>query len=122
MAYDNFANTPFDLNHDGHIDANEAAYIYDTFYNDDTGESSCAEDITDDICCGGGWYPTDAERRKQNDEIRQFCRRAQEHDRNKKLIVIGIIVALGLFVPNEGAALILMGVVYVLASMFDIFV
>ena len=23
MAYDNFENTPFDLNHDGHIDSNE---------------------------------------------------------------------------------------------------
>ena len=34
MAYDNFENTPFDLNHDGHIDSNEAAYIYDTFYKE----------------------------------------------------------------------------------------
>ena len=38
MAYDNYEDTPFDLNHDGHIDSNEAAYIYNTFY-DESGDS-----------------------------------------------------------------------------------
>ncbi len=35
MAYDYFSDTPFDLNHDGKIDSNEAAYIYDTFFDED---------------------------------------------------------------------------------------
>ncbi len=34
MAYDYYKNTSFDLNHDGKIDPNEAAYIHDTFYPD----------------------------------------------------------------------------------------
>lgn len=34
MAYDRFEGTPFDLDHDGKIDAKEAAYIYQTFYEE----------------------------------------------------------------------------------------
>ena len=48
MAYDNFENTPFDLDHDGHIDSNEAAYIYETFYNEDNLED-------EDNSFGGGY-------------------------------------------------------------------
>ncbi len=49
MAYDNFENTPFDLDHDGHIDSNEAAYIYETFFNEDNvkDDSSFDEDNED---------------------------------------------------------------------------
>lgn len=121
MAYDNFANTPFDRNHDGHIDANEAAYIYDTFYNEDTDEAGYDDDITDGICSGGGWHLSDAERRKQNDEIRELRRSVQESDRTKKQVTIGIMFALGILVPSKGVALILIGIVYVIASMFDVF-
>ncbi len=35
MAYDYYKNTPFDLNHDGKIDPNEAAYIHDTLHPDE---------------------------------------------------------------------------------------
>ena len=69
MAYDNFENTPFDLNHDGHIDSNEAAYIYDTFYKEQDEGSSCADLDDDDSDIGGGWYPTDAERKKLNNDL-----------------------------------------------------
>lgn len=117
MAYDNFENTPFDLNHDGHIDSNEAAYIYDTFYNEDA--DVC--DNVDDLSFGGEWYPSAEERRKQNAEIEQLRRRVQESDRNKKLIFIGIMFALGIFFPNKGIAVILIIAVYVLATMFDVF-
>jgi len=44
MAYDNFENTPFDLNNDGHIDSNEAAYIYDTFYREQDESGSAYAD------------------------------------------------------------------------------
>lgn len=61
MAYDNYENTPFDLDHDGHIDSNEAAYIYETFYNEDNNtnedDSSFDEDCEDDVeefSSGGG--------------------------------------------------------------------
>lgn len=35
-----FGNGPFDLNHDGKIDAAEAAFINDTFFEDNNGISS----------------------------------------------------------------------------------
>jgi hypothetical protein len=51
MAYDNFENTPFDLNHDGHIDSNEAAYIHETFYNEDNTE----DDDSSEVYSGGDY-------------------------------------------------------------------
>ncbi len=35
MAYDEFENTSYDLNRDGHIDSAEASYIHETLYGDD---------------------------------------------------------------------------------------
>ncbi|SHN57174.1 hypothetical protein SAMN02745247_01657 [Butyrivibrio hungatei DSM 14810] len=35
MAYDEFENTSYDLNCDGHIDSAEASYIHETLYGDD---------------------------------------------------------------------------------------
>ena len=64
MAYDNYENTPFDLDHDGHIDSNEAAYIHDTLYKE---EADSSVDIDDDSA-GDGWYPTKDERAKHKAE------------------------------------------------------
>ena len=58
MAYDNFENTPFDFNHDGHIDSNEAAYIYESLYAEDNTKdySSYDEDDKDEEPLYGGSY------------------------------------------------------------------
>lgn len=39
-----FGNTPFDLNHDGHIDAGEWSLINNTLFSDDSGSSGFDED------------------------------------------------------------------------------
>ena len=44
-----FGNTPFDLNHDGKIDACETAFINDTFFEDHNGISSGSYDEDDEI-------------------------------------------------------------------------
>ncbi len=120
MAYDNFENTPFDLNNDGHIDSNEAAYIYDTFYREQD-ESGSAYADEDDAIGGGGWYPTAEERKKMNGDMEDLRRRIAEEDRNKKLTVFGIWFALAIFVPNKLLAAILIFIVYIIATMFDVF-
>ena len=120
MAYDNFENTPFDLNHDGHIDSNEAAYIYDTFYNEDNNVVDAG--LKDDISfSGGGYYPTAEQRKKQKEDMDQLRRKVQESDRNNKLITFGIMIAIGIILPNKLAACLLIFIVYVIASMFDVF-
>ena len=120
MAYDSFENTPFDLNHDGHIDSNEAAYIYDTFYNEDNNivDSGLGDDIS---FSGDGYYPTAEQRRKMNADMEDLRRRVAEEDRNKKLTVFGIWLALAVLVPNKLLAAILIFIVYVIATMFDVF-
>ena len=45
---DMFGNTPFDLNHDGHIDGGEWAFINDTLFSDDSSSSASEEDEIDD--------------------------------------------------------------------------
>ena len=44
-----FGNGPFDLNHDGKIDACETAFINDTFFEDHNGISSGIYDEDDEI-------------------------------------------------------------------------
>ena len=41
---DMFGNTPFDLNHDGHIDGGEWAFINDTLFSDDSSSSASEDD------------------------------------------------------------------------------
>lgn len=45
---DMFGNTPFDLNHDGHIDGGEWAFINDTLFSDDSSSSTSEDDEIDD--------------------------------------------------------------------------
>ncbi len=45
---DMFGNTPFDLNHDGHIDGGEWAFINDTLFSDDSSSSADEDDEFDD--------------------------------------------------------------------------
>ncbi len=119
MAYDNFENTPFDLNHDGHIDSNEAAYIYDTFYkelDEPSSEADFGDSGSDD---GGSWYPTAEERKKLNDDMDDLRRRVRENAWKRRLTVFGIWVALAIFIPNKLLAALLIVVVEVISSMFE---
>ena len=43
-----FANSPFDLNRDGKIDAAEAAFIYEEFFDEDHGLISGGNDYDED--------------------------------------------------------------------------
>ncbi len=116
MAYDNFENTPFDLNHDGHIDSNEAAYIYDTFYKEQDEGSSA--DFDDDIG-GGGWYPTAEERKKMNADMEKLHRDVRTEKSGRIWITIAVIAAIWLFIGNNIiGALVVLGL-YILGSMFD---
>ncbi|WP_026509238.1 hypothetical protein [Butyrivibrio sp. LC3010] len=45
---DMFGNTPFDLNHDDHIDGGEWAFINDTLFSDDSSSSTSEDDEIDD--------------------------------------------------------------------------
>ena len=45
---DMFGNTPFDLNHDGHIDGGEWAFINDTLFSDDSSSGIDEDDEIDD--------------------------------------------------------------------------
>ena len=118
MAYDNFENTPFDLNQDGHIDSNEAAYIYDTFYKEQDESGSLDADEDNDIGCDD-WYPTADERKKMNADLEKLRRDVQAEKSGHILITIVVIVAIWLFVGNNIiGALVLLGL-YILGSMFD---
>ncbi len=119
MAFEEFSNTPFDLNHDGHIDPNEEAFIYETLYKEKD-ESSLGVDFDDDDSdVGGGWYPTKEELKKHNADMQQLRNDVQEEKQGRILITIGVIVAIALLVGNNiVGALILFGL-FMLGSMFD---
>lgn len=119
MAYDNFENTPFDLNHDGHIDSNEAAYIYDTFYKELDEPSSEADFGDSGSGDGGSWNPTAEERKKLNDDMEDLRRRVKENAWRRRLTVFGIWIALAVFIPNKLLAALLIVVVEVISSMFE---
>ncbi len=119
MAYDNFENTPFDLDHDGHIDSNEAAYIYDTFYKEFEEPGSEAGYGDSGSGGDGGWYPTPEERKKLKDDMDDLRRRVKKNAWKRRLTVFGIWIALAVFVPNKLLAALLIIVVEVISSIFD---
>lgn len=77
MAYDNYENTPFDLNHNGHIDTNEAAYIYDSFFNEDNIDDA----DTSNVYSGGGYASHSSRNYERSDHANQVI----ENIRNGKL-------------------------------------
>ena len=116
MAYDNFKNTPFDLNHDGHIDSNEAAYIYDKFYKE---KNDTRVDFDDDDSDGDGWYPTEEELKRYNDDMDKLRRDVKAEKSRHIVITVVVIAAIWLLIGNNIiGALALLGL-YILGSMFD---
>ena len=116
MAYDNFENTPFDLDHDGHIDSNEAAYIHDTLYKEETDSSV---DIDDDDSAGDGWYPTKDERAKHKAEMEQLLRDVRAEKRRHMVITVVVIIAIGLLINNDILAVVVLFGLYILGTMLD---
>ena len=113
MAYDNFENTPFDLDHDGHIDSNEAAYIHDTLYKE---EADTSADIDDDSA-GDGWYPTKDELAKHNAEMEQLRRDVRATKRKHIVITVVVIIAIGLLIGNNIIAVVVLFGLYILGTM-----
>ena len=115
-SLDHEARDDYPLNHDGHIDSNEAAYIYDTFYKE---KDDTSVDIDDDNSAGGGWYPTKEELKKYNAEMDKLRRDVQAEKSGHILITIGVIAAIWLLIGNNIiGALVLFGL-FILGSMFD---
>ncbi len=101
MAYDNFENTSFDRDRDGHINSSEAAYIYDTFYKekDDAGSEAGTWDEEDSE--GSGWYPTKQELKAHNEEMEAFRKKIENENRTKYTMPFGLlIIGAILFVIN----------------------
>lgn len=89
MAYENFENTAFDLDRDGKINASEAAYIQETIFKDDSVERS-----EDDYIEGDGWYPTDDEYKKFEQELLELRESTKRQDRNVRIFTIGLLIVL----------------------------
>ncbi len=119
MAYDNFENTPFDLNHDGNIDSNEAAHIYETFYKEqDEGGSSADMDGGNDIG-GGGWYPTKEELKKHNADMEKLRRDVKAERSGHILITIVVIAAVWLLIGNNIIGSLVLFGLFILGTVFD---
>lgn len=101
MAYDNFEDTPFDLNHDGKIDSNEAAYIYETFYNEDNQSSEDDEDYVVDGGYSSSSYhrskPEKSQMMKELDErFKQIHQEYIERQQMKVKFFVVLFIALTL--------------------------
>lgn len=115
--YDNFANTPFDLNHDGHIDPIEAAYIRETFNIDDNYYGSSKydgytdtdfddDDDDSDVC-----YVSPEKCKEIHDMVEEIKKSAEEEQQNKNRIALGIFfVACIVFASSPAIALFIGGI------------
>ncbi len=115
MAYEEFENDRYyDVNHDGHIDSSEEAFIRQSLAKRNSG-STCL-DIDDD---GDGWYPTEEEYKKHKEEIQAVVDAANRRDAIKFWIKSGIIISLALFMPNKLGAVIISAFVLAFFYLFD---
>ena len=122
MAYDNFENTPFDLNHDGHIDSNEAAYIYDTFFNEDTnGELNDViyEDHEFDHSLGAGAYT--ASSKKNTEDVAKSINGERKRSSSKGLIAWGIVVLLAILFPDSLGVAFFAGMIFLSLKLSGVF-
>ena len=113
MSYDDFENTPYDLDHDGHIDTNEAAYIHDTLYGEEDSisnieaysiidsDSSDDDDFTADISASRGDSRAAGKSNIKNSKYRKYDKKALEElrkevkrDEWKKLCIVAAIMSL----------------------------
>ena len=97
MSYDEFNDSPFDLDHDGNIDPSEASYIEDTIYGDDSDTMEADEDA------GFGGYVVSRksvhEEHREQDDIKTKGRDEESlGDFIAALVVVVIIVAIMAFV------------------------
>ncbi len=119
MAYDYFSDTPFDLNHDGKIDSNEAAYIYETFFNEDNDKQEPCEDDSLDL-----GYDEDPNRisykntspgEKYSYDAKEILKAADRENHHKNMFIIGVVLVLLLvFSSSPGVGLFVGGILMIL--------
>ncbi|WP_035765012.1 hypothetical protein [Butyrivibrio sp. NC2002] len=108
MSHSVYDNSPFDSNHDGHIDANEASFIHDTYYSDrDSGSSLGGKTSSTSGSYNGGERKRSGrtEREKSVDEIIQ----ADRH--SKAVFWFLIIIAINIFFYAPVPGLIMLAII-----------
>ena len=116
MAYDNFENTSFDLNHDGHIDSNEAAYIYDTFYS----ESDSSDDDMD-FSVQGGYRSSGSSKKYKEIDHDKLMRDVQRAELNRNLIAFGILIVASIIFSSSPGIVLFLGGIMLSAKIFGVF-
>ena len=118
MAYDYFSDTSFDLNHDGKIDANEAAYIYETFFNEDNEkqepfeEMDCYESYNQHCSSNNSSSSNDKSYLIDFEELRKAAEKENYH---KNLFIIVVVSLLLLVFPSSpGVGLFVGGILLIL--------
>ena len=114
MSYENYENTAFDMNRDGHIDASEASFIHDTYYGSGSGSGSSGYS---GISFNG--YGSSANRNRSN--IKGSNRITTEmirSGRRKKIIIWGILILLGCIFPKSIILMIAVVAFYFLSRCF----
>ena len=128
MAYDEFENTSYDLNRDGHIDSAEASYIHETLYGDDKhgdhDDDSDGDVFGDDIFGDGGggefegyeWHATPEERREMREKDEEFKKRLADSKRRKMLITVAVIIGVTIFVDGNAGGVFILFILYVIGT------
>lgn len=108
MAYDYFSDTPFDLNHDGKIDSNEAAYIYENFFNEDNEKHESYEDVFINL---GNEESKNTSVCKTNYsyDVDEIMRAAEKEDFHKTMFIIGVMMVLAFALPSSPMVSLLVG-------------
>ncbi len=123
MAYDNFENTPFDLNHDGHIDSNEAAYIYETFYSDynDSNTDDCFVDERFEGNISDNSEPCSRGDARKGLDV--DCKWGAESDKRlnmSSLIPWGIVILIAILFPDSQGIAVFVGMLILSAKISSI--
>lgn len=128
MAYDEFENTSYDLNRDGHIDSAEASYIHETLYGDDKhgdhDDDSDGDGFGDDIFGDGDggefegyeWHATPEERREMREKDEEFKKRLADSKRRKMLITVAVIIGVTIFVDGNAGGVFILFILYVIGT------
>lgn len=109
MAYDYFENTPFDLNHDGHIDSNEAAYIYENFFSEDSSNTSECDDLFEDDYTYNSSVKTVQKDSSEKFDITKYKEEVRKEKSRHNTIALVIVIVLALLFPDSPGIAIFVG-------------
>lgn len=116
MAYENFENTSFDLNHDGHIDTNEAAYIHDTFYSE---SDSTEEDM--DFSISSGYRSEKKSSSFKEIDHKKLMEDVRRADARRNLIALGILVVVSIIFADSPGITLFVGAMLLSAKISRVF-